>query len=120
GPLAVRVKTAFPELAALAIAADESSSIEHESDTGSAPSSALLAHLIRALDRKLVALERKDRARFQQDDALSQSAFDGEVGRLEHLARAGLLPVIRTAIVHLDFAKGGDPRVRAAWTRELK
>lgn len=111
--LATLVRAAFPELAALATAADPAAAVEHEKNAG--PSSPLLDHVERAFDRKLAGLERADRARFQHDDALGAAAFAEEVARLERL-RGELLICVRAALLHLDFAKGGDPGTRDAWS----
>jgi SAM-dependent methyltransferase len=112
-----RVRALFPELGALAIVADAHAAAEHERAENE-PAHPLLDHLERVLGRKLLGLEEDDRARFQRDQALSAAAFREEVQRFERLRSRGLLSCVRWALLHLDFAKGGDPARRAAWTHQ--
>jgi hypothetical protein len=115
-PLAARVRALFPELAALAVPPGGEASIEQERrPAGPGPALPLLDHLERVLARKLAGLEGRARGRFQRDEALSPAAFDDEVARLERLRERGLLACVRAALLHLDFAKGGEPAQREAW-----
>ncbi len=100
-----------PELAALAVVPPDLCAVEQE------PSARpLLDHLRRVLDRKLIGLERGERERFQRGaGGLSEAQFAAEVAVLRRVAAAGLLPCVRAALLHLDFAKGGSPQQRAAW-----
>lgn len=115
GPLRDRLARLFPELFALAVTASPLAALEHEMAPEGEPSLPLLDHLGRVLSRKLSGLEQCERARFQKDDALSADAFDREALRIQRLGSNGLLPCVRTALLYLDFAKGGDPAQRRTW-----
>lgn len=105
----------FPELVALRYHRADHVTDEHESTSGSAPLP-LLEHLVdRSLARKLRGLERADIACFQRDDALGQAAFDAEVAVVQSLESAGLMPLLRAALMFLDFAKGGTDEARDRW-----
>jgi SAM-dependent methyltransferase len=116
-PLGERVRRLFPELAALSAEADHFASLEQEPsrDRAQVPARPLLDHLDRALSRKLLGLEKADLALFQRQPALSASAFQVEVERLRRIESKGVLPAIRAALLHLDFAKGGTPEDRERW-----
>lgn len=118
GPLAERIATTLPWLAGLSATADSDAAVEHATDVarGSSP---VLLHLQRVLERKLTGLEGGDLAVFQDPPGISEAAFDAERARLHRLEAAGLLPVLRAALLHLDFAKAGTPTQRTRWTREL-
>jgi SAM-dependent methyltransferase len=117
-PLRDRARSAFPELAALATAADAHASIEHQRTAGG--ERPLLDHLAeRTLSRKLLGLERADGDRFQSVPTLSAEAFHEEVEILRGLERDGLGPLVRAALIHLDFAKGGTLEQRATWADAL-
>ena len=116
GALGGRVRALFPELAALAVPPAREASIEHERP-GAGPGRPLplVDHLERTLERKLLGLERRDRARFQRDEALGAAAFDAEAHAVAGLVDDPCIQVVRAALLHLDFAKGGSPAQREAW-----
>lgn len=107
--------TDLPHLAALAHTADPHAAVEHEPGTHHP----LLDHLHRVLDRKLAGLETRDIARFQHDDALSEKFFIAECDRLATLDDRHHA-LLRIALLHLDFAKGGTPQQRRAWQNDLE
>ncbi len=114
-----RLRDAFPELSALAVPRPEYDPVEHERATG-APDLPLLDHLcVRVLGRKLAGLEAGDVSLFQRDNALSDESFSAEVRLAARLRAMGLLPCVRLALMHLDFAKGGTDQTRARWRDEL-
>ncbi|HTM19398.1 MAG TPA: hypothetical protein VL172_02785, partial [Kofleriaceae bacterium] len=100
-----------PELAALGVVPPDLCAVEQEP-----AAQPLIDHLRRVLGRKLAGLERGDRAAFQRGGGLSAARFAEEVAVLRRVADAGLLPCVRAALLHLDFAKGGSAEQRAAWT----
>ncbi len=112
----LRVRSLFPELAALAALPAPLSSIDHETSGDGFRALPLLDHVsLRVLGRKLAGLEQADRSLFQRDEALGAAAFTEEVARLERVRGRGLLPAVRAALIHLDFAKGGDGQQREIW-----
>ncbi|MFN0246344.1 MAG: methyltransferase [Kofleriaceae bacterium] len=112
GTPARAVTAAFPEVAALA--APSPTQVEHDPGTDRP----LLDHVAsRLLERKLRGLESQDLARFQDDGrGLSHDAFARLCGVLDRVRAAGLLPVLRAAILHLDVAKTSSAVHRAEWT----
>lgn len=115
-PLGARIARLLPELTALATPGDPVATAEHEQAGGGAHALPLLDHLSRrVLGRKLLGLERGDLALFQRGEGLSPLAFADEATRLERLRDRGLLRCVRAALVHLDFAKGGEPGLRELW-----
>ncbi|HEU4731986.1 MAG TPA: methyltransferase domain-containing protein [Kofleriaceae bacterium] len=112
GPAGAALTAAFPEAAALA--APMPPQVEH--DAGS--ELPLLDHIAtRLLGRKLLGLETRDRARFQ-DRGLSPEAFDALAGTCARVLATGLGPALRAAILHLDIAKTRSPIHRAAWASQ--
>ncbi|HET9626625.1 MAG TPA: hypothetical protein VFP84_34920, partial [Kofleriaceae bacterium] len=104
---------AFPEVAALAAAMPPQ--VEH--DPGS--DLPLLDHIAsRLLGRKLLGLETRDLARFQDPAArgLSATAFDALADLAARVIAGGLGPALRAAILPLDLAKTRSASLRAAWT----
>ncbi|MEJ7604249.1 MAG: methyltransferase [Kofleriaceae bacterium] len=102
---------AFPEAAALA--APMPVQVEHDAGTDRP----LLDHIsTRLLGRKLRGLELADRARFQDREGLSATAFASLAARCDRVMRAGLGRAMRAAIIHLDIAKTHSATHRAAWT----
>jgi hypothetical protein len=111
-PAATALIAAFPEIAALA--APMPPQVEHDAGT----ELPLLDHVAtRLLGRKLLGLETRDLARFQ-DRGLSPSAFEALATTAARVLGAGLGPVLRAAILHLDIAKTRSPAHRAAWTAQ--
>ncbi len=103
----------FPELMGLRTA--RTSSVEHEAILSEKPMP-LLEHLVdRTLARKLLGLERNDIRRFQLDDALSAPAFGAEVAVIDNVRAHDMLPLIRCALLFLDFSKGGSLAQRERW-----
>lgn len=116
GPHANRLLQIFPELDALRLHRPDYVTTEHESVVGAA-ALPILEHLVdRVLSRKLRGLEQADISIFQRDDALSQPAFDAEVAGYSRIGELGLLPVLRAALMFLDFSKGGTDQFRSEWT----
>jgi SAM-dependent methyltransferase len=112
GAAAAGLAHAFPEVAALAAAMPPQ--VEH--DLGS--ELPLLDHIAtRLLGRKLLGLERRDFARFQDPTArgLSATAFDGLADLAGRVLAGGLGPALRAAILHLDIAKTRSASLRATW-----
>ncbi|HUH12195.1 MAG TPA: hypothetical protein VMK65_03760, partial [Longimicrobiales bacterium] len=108
------LRARLPLLAALALPASRAAAVEHEGGGSGQP---LLDHLsVRVLGRKLLGLERGGMELFQRGRGVSPERFAAERRRLERIARAGLLPAARTALLHFDFAKGGSPEQRRAWS----
>ena len=114
-----RMRQLHPALAALAVAADASASIEHEAGPSGAPARPLLDHLVRVLARKLRGLETGSRELFQAGAGLGDDAFREEVAAWRALAATPMGDVVRLALVHLDFAKGGTDDLRRAWESRL-
>jgi SAM-dependent methyltransferase len=115
-PFGERIRRLFPDLSALAVEAEPHASVEHERGPAGARARPLLDHLVdRVLRRKLLGLERADRAVFQRDEALSGAAFEDEVRRFRRLEQLNLVPCLRASLMYLDFAKGGDPAQRERW-----
>jgi len=111
---AQRIARKLPLLAALAATAP--APIEHEAPPAGITPRPLLDHVaVRALGRKLAGLERRDRAWFQRDAALSAPAFARACDVVERVRAAGLLGTVRIALGHLDVAKSADPAARRAW-----
>lgn len=120
--------TAFPEIAALAYPAPPQ--IEHDPPVvSSAPAGStrnaqprpLLDHVAtRLLARKLAGLEARDRSLFQAADkpGLSEGAFGELADATRRVLDAGLGPVLRAAILHLDIAKTANQAMRAAWVQQ--
>lgn len=120
-PLGARLRRLSPLLAALAATGEERLAVEHERPRAAGgPRLPLLDHLAdRVLGRKLAGLERGDRALFQRDEALSGAAFAAEARATAELRDRGLLEAVRAALLHLDFAKGGEPALRERWRAVL-
>jgi SAM-dependent methyltransferase len=121
-PAAMQVTAAFPDVAALAYPAP--AQVEHDppvvdaarGSRGAQPRP-LLDHIAtRLLGRKLAGLEARDIARFQQTAALSQACFDELANTATRVIAAGLGPVLRAAILHLDIAKTQNQAMRSAWS----
>lgn len=121
-PAALQVTEAFPEVAALAYPAP--AQVEHDPpvvDTSRGSRGAqprpLLDHIAtRLLGRKLAGLEARDIARFQQGAALSPACFDELAATTARVIAAGLGPVVRAAVLHLDIAKTQNQAMRSAWS----
>jgi SAM-dependent methyltransferase len=112
GEQATSVTAAFPEAAALA--APMPTQVEH--DAGS--DRPLLDHVAsRLLGRKLLGLEERDVARFQ-DRGLTEARFAQLADLAERVLAAGLGPALRAAIFHLDIAKTANAQLRAAWAAQ--
>jgi len=112
-PGADQIAAAFPEAVALAHPAPPQ--VEHDA-VSNRP---LLDHIAtRLLGMKLAGLEARDRATFQRDGALSETAFGELAAATERVLAAGLGPALRAAIVHLDIAKTASPAHRAAWAQQ--
>ncbi|MGN6105684.1 MAG: hypothetical protein ACTHU0_11310, partial [Kofleriaceae bacterium] len=110
GPAAEVMAQAFPEAAALAAAMPPQ--VEHDPGTDRP----LIDHVAaRLLGRKLRGLEARDLATFQ-DHGLSRPRFDALAERCARVLDAGLGPVLRAAILHLDIAKTASAPHRAQWT----
>ncbi len=110
--VAGRVARALPLVAALAVPAPPP--VEHEPPPAGVTSRPLLDHVaVRALGRKLAGLERRDPVRFGA--GLSPTAFAAACAAVDAVRGAGLLDVVRLALLHLDVAKGGDAATRARW-----
>jgi SAM-dependent methyltransferase len=110
-PLAARVAAAWPLCPALAL--PRGPQVEHAAPPAGVTVRPLLDHVAtRCLGRALRSLEHPDAAGFPP----GPSSLDRERDRVALLASAGLLPAVRAAMLHLDVAKGGDERQRAAWT----
>src|SRR5947207_1819250 len=119
GPAAVCVAQAFPEVAALA--APMPPQVEH--DPGS--DQPLLDHIAtRLLGKKLLGLETRDLARFQDAGlagaarGISRAAFDVLAATTTRVLAAGLGTALRAAIFHLDIAKTHSAAHRAAWAAQ--
>ncbi len=109
---AARVTAALPLVAALATPA--APPVEHDPPPAGVTARPLIDHVaVRALGRKLAALERRDAARFGVGPGAA--AFAAACASVEAVRDAGLLPAVRLALLHLDVAKGGDAATRAAW-----
>ncbi|HEY4177003.1 MAG TPA: methyltransferase [Kofleriaceae bacterium] len=103
------ILAAFPEAAALA--AQMAAQVEHDAGT----TQPLLEHIAtRVLGAKLVGLEKRDHATF--GPGLSSTAFTRLADICTRVIEAGLGPVLRVAMMHLDIAKTADPAMRAAWS----
>ena len=114
---AIQVAAAFPEAVALAHPAPPQ--VEHDPPAPGREPRPLLDHVAtRLLGTKLAALEARDRARFQRDAALSESAFEELAAITARVLAAGLGPALRVAIVHLDIAKTASATHRAAWAAQ--
>lgn len=114
-PRGAELGEAFEELRALVIEARQPACWEHEKSTSGVPMP-LFEHLVdRALDRKLRGLEDGRIDVFQKDDALGAEAFADLVALTANLDACGLLPVVRAALLFLDFAKGGTDEQRRRW-----
>lgn len=103
-------RVGFGVLDALGCVADPFAAVEQEA--GEAP---LLDHVERVLGRKVRGLETGELGVFQHDDALSLDVFSRWVARWKRIERDGLAGVLRVALMHLDFAKGGTAEQRGAW-----
>ena len=110
GPTSAAVIAAFPEVAALAAPAP--AQVEHDAGTDRP----LLDHVAtRLLGRKLRGLEQRDLARFQDGAGLSPDGFARLCAVLDRVHAAGLLPVVRAAVIHLDIAKTKSAAHRGEW-----
>lgn len=106
----------WPELGALRQHLADQISTEHEQIIAGPHSYPLIEHLSeRALARKLRGLEHNDRSMFQRDDSLSEVAFGAESKLVNTLQELGLMPVVRAAMLFLDFTKGGSAVQRKLW-----
>ncbi len=81
-----------------------------EHDAGTRPP--LVEHAYRAVGRNLAALETQSSDAFT---ALSMDERLGLSGTVSIIDRFKLLPVVRLALVLLDFAKGGSEERRFGW-----
>ncbi len=112
-PAALAVAAAFPEVTALA--AMMPAQVEH--DPGS--ERPLLDHVAsRLLGRKLLALEARDRAGFQDREGLGADAFERLADVLARVTAAGLGPALRIAMLHLDIAKTQSAAHRDRWAMQ--
>ncbi len=114
-----RIQALLPEVGALAAVHDPSATVEQEgSPQGDVAQRPLLDHACdRALGRKLWGLESADQDVFEQPRVLPAATFQRLVELTRHLDARQFLPCVRTALVFLDFAKGGTSAHREAWTR---
>ena len=125
-PAAQQVLAAFPEAAALAH--PDRPQIEHdppivESTLGSrsAQPRPLLDHIAtRLFGKKLAGLEARDLALFQAaaKPGLSPACFGDLADTTKRVLDAGLGPVLRAAIIHLDIAKTKHAQLRSTWTQQ--
>ncbi len=109
----------FPELAAIFESGNQNAAafaIEH----GQAADNLLWAHLENVLARRLMGVETRDMARFDNSCALDQTRFDKLCDIFENIDKSlHLAHVLRAALVFSDVSKGGSAQRRAEWTSEF-